>query len=111
MAKGGKQPGAGRPKGAVNKEKKEVADIIEKYGGLEERIERLRELSNGILVKETGKDGEAKVYLKAPDTQANIYLIDRVCGKPKQAVDMKVEGQVTWELMFGVESSDTEGKE
>ncbi len=104
---GGSRRGAGRKKGSVNKEKREVIDIINQYGGLEERVQKLRELANGVKLLKKEDDGVI-IYEKPPDTQANIYLIDRVCGKPKQAIDVKADVEVTWEVMFGFSSDDRE---
>lgn len=101
---------AGRPKGSISKEKREIAEIIAQNGGLEERVQKLRELANGIACIRATQDGGTEIYEKAPDAQANIYLIDRVCGKPKQAIDVNAKVEATWEDMFGIKPVDSESQ-
>lgn len=102
---------AGRPKGAINKDKREFNEILEKHGGIEERIEKLRELANGVLCIKKENDGSTVIYEKPPDTTANVYLVDRVLGKPRQAIDMTGSVEVTWEDMFGIKPVDSKGED
>src|SRR5689334_21286008 len=79
---GGARPGAGRKRksdkfaGQIAKAEKQIADRLLDYVG------NMEQLAAGIWVDEEGKDGERRIYLRAPDRQANEYLINRIMGKP-----------------------------
>lgn len=84
---GGARPGAGRkPKaerfaGPVAEAEQRIADR------LPELIDNLFVLAAGVRVQEADKDGGVDIYTEPPDRRANEYLIDRVLGKPRQAVE------------------------
>jgi hypothetical protein len=57
-----------------------LADL-EKYKG------NLDRLADGVFVE----DDRGRIYTTPPDRQANIYLIDRVLGRPTERVESKNE--------------------
>lgn len=81
---GGKRLGAGRPRkrekhaGQVAKAEKKIADR------LPELVDNLLVLADGVKVKEVAADGVVDIYVKAPDRQANEYLVNRILGKPTE---------------------------
>lgn len=50
-------------------------------------IDKLFELAEGVTVQERDSTGKTRVYERPPDFKAASYLVDRVMGKPKQAVE------------------------
>jgi hypothetical protein len=72
MARGGKRPGAGRPKGAPNKATADIRDAAREYSD-----QALRVL---VQVATAGESEAARV------AAANAIL-DRAHGKPKQSVE------------------------
>ena len=72
----------------------------EKYGGhiaqaedliadrLPELIDNLFSLAAGVTVQEPTPQGGTKVYTRAPDRQANEYLLNRIIGKPTEAIEV-----------------------
>ena len=90
---GGKRPGAGRPKGTVNKNKREIVEVINKVIPAKERIGLLAELARGITVSEEQKRGEPKVYTKPPDCFALKILEEYASGKPPQSIDLTSGGE------------------
>lgn len=100
MAKGGKQPGAGRPKGTLSPKNLEIAKAREYLtqrvvSELEPMISSHIELAKGIWMEEldptTGE--RRRVYKKAPDTRAAEYLVDQAIGKASQAIDVTSKGE------------------
>lgn len=81
---GGARPGAGRkPKAEkfklpIAKAEKRIADRLPTL------IDRMFELSDGVLVEEVDRDGVPRVYQKPPDRQAIEYLVNRILGKPTE---------------------------
>lgn len=79
---GGARPGAGRKRkadkfaGQIAKAEKHIADRLLLY------LDNMEALAAGIWVEEKDKDGERRIYLRAPDRQANEYLMNRIMGKP-----------------------------
>lgn len=53
-------------------------------------IDHLFELAEGVRVEEVTLDGGPAVYQKPPDFKAASYLVDRILGKPVQAVEADV---------------------
>jgi hypothetical protein len=45
-------------------------------------IRNMFELADGVTVEEPMPNGGVRVYSRAPDRQANEYLINRIMGKP-----------------------------
>lgn len=88
MAKGGKQPGSGRPKGVPNKDRREFLALINKIGKPEELIAKLKELSNGVTCIKYDKKGDEIIYERPPDSYAISYMLDQAFGRAKQTVDM-----------------------
>lgn len=85
---GGARPGAGRKPKAdlfatpIRKAEKRIADRLPLL------VDKLFELSEGVLVEGTRLDGSSYVYRTPPDRQAATYLVDRIMGKPAQSVDI-----------------------
>jgi hypothetical protein len=81
---GGARPGAGRKrksdkfKGQIAKAETQIADRLLDY------IDNMEQLARGIWMDEEDKDGTRRLYLRAPDRQANEYLINRIMGKPTE---------------------------
>jgi hypothetical protein len=79
---GGARPGAGRKpkdekfKQPIAKAEKRIADRLPSL------IENLFALADGVMVQEELVPGAPIVYKRAPDRQANEYLINRIMGKP-----------------------------
>lgn len=86
---GGARPGAGRKpkaekfKQPIAKAEKKIADRLPML------IERMIELSEGVVVQEFDREGEPRIYQRPPDYKAIAYLVDRIMGKPteRQEVD------------------------
>lgn len=60
---------------------------------LPELIDRQFELANGVLVEDSGLDGQPVVYRKPPDRQAIEYLLNRIMGKPTERVEQEHTGK------------------
>jgi hypothetical protein len=79
---GGARPGAGRKRksdkfaGQIAKAESRIADRLLDY------LDNMEQLAAGIWMDEVDKEGERRLYLRAPDRQANEYLINRIMGKP-----------------------------
>lgn len=93
MPRGGKQPGAGRPKGVPNKDRREFIALIHKVGKPKELIGKLKELSNGVMCSKVDKDGGIVVYEKPPDAYAISYMLDQAYGKSKQSVEIETKAR------------------
>jgi len=94
MARGGKRPGAGRPKGSRNKvteeKRKRLADLAQEY--TEEALEALVSVV---------RDGEAPHSAKV---NAATALLDRAHGKPTQSTELSnpdgsLSGQPTIQIV------------
>lgn len=83
----GRKPKAERFKGAIAAAEKRIADR------LPDLIDNLLELSAGVTVQETDAQGREKVYTRPPDFRAASYLIDRILGKPVQAIEAEHTGE------------------
>jgi hypothetical protein len=94
MPNGGARPGAGRKpkdekfKQPIAKAEKRIADR------LPELVDNMLALSDGIWVEETTIDGKTRVYKRAPDRQANEYLINRIMGKPTERQEQEHSGDI-----------------
>lgn len=73
--------------------------IADRLPGL---IDSLFDLAEGVRVLETDLAGKSVVYQRVPDFKAASYLVDRLMGKPVQAV----EGDVNHSGTVGVEISE-----
>jgi hypothetical protein len=84
---GGSRPGSGRKpkadkhKGAIARAEKRFADR------LPELADKVLELSYGIWREQDMPDGSTTVYKTPPDLKALVYALDRIMGKPKQALE------------------------
>jgi hypothetical protein len=91
-------PGPGRPR------------LAERYGGhirrcedliadrLPKLIDNLFALADGVTVTEATEQGE-RTYRNPPDRAANIYLIDRILGKPTALVEHAGPAEMqAWEM-------------
>lgn len=82
----GRKPKAERFKSAIAAAEKRIADHLPQL------IDSLLELSEGVTVQETDAQGREKVYTRPPDFRAASYLIDRILGKPVQAIEAEHTG-------------------
>jgi hypothetical protein len=88
MARGGARPGAGR-KPKAEKFKLPIARAERRIADrLPELIDNLFALAAGVAVEEADAQGHPRVYSRPPCYKSNAYLIDRILGKPKQAVEV-----------------------
>lgn len=96
MAKGGKQPGAGRPKGSVSKSTALALAMREK---LVERVNKefkplidaKLDLALGYYEAFTNDQGDVvRAYRKPPDNMAIQYLLNQAIGKPKETMDLGI---------------------
>lgn len=87
---GGKRAGAGRKTRAekhataINRAEKRIADRLPQL------IDCLFELAEGVRVQEIDLTGKPTVYTRPPCFKAASYLVDRIIGKPVQAVEADV---------------------
>lgn len=88
---GGARPGAGRkPKAEkfklpIARAEKRIADK------LPDLIDRMFELSEGVLVEEIDREGTPRIYQRPPDYKAISYLVDRIMGKPTERHELTGE--------------------
>jgi hypothetical protein len=90
MPKGGKQPGAGRPKGSITKP-------------------RLKDYISESEVKELIE--KAKEQAKGGDTKLLTFILEQIFGKAPQAIDLTSDGKslsVSFDASFNV-ASQTKG--
>lgn len=89
---GGYRPGSGRkPKAekyqtAIARAEKRIADR------LPEIIDNLLALAGGVTVQEADKDGNPRIYAKAPDFKSNEYLANRILGRPTENIEAEISG-------------------
>lgn len=89
---GGARPGAGRKPRAekfesvITRADKRIAANLVRY------IENLEALADGVTVQETDATGRERIYTRAPDRQANEYLLNRIMGKPTDHKEVTGEG-------------------
>jgi hypothetical protein len=72
---------------------------VDKYGGhiaraedliadrLPDLVENLFRLAEGVEVQKADRTGKPYVYSQPPDREANVYLINRILGKPKERIE------------------------
>jgi hypothetical protein len=88
---GGARPGAGRKRksdkfaGQIAKAESRIADRLLDY------LDNMEQLAAGIWMDEVDKEGERRLYLRAPDRQANEYLINRIMGKATERRELTLE--------------------
>lgn len=91
--RGGKQPGAGRPKGSVGKStamalqmREELVQRVKKeFGPI---VDALIEDAKGLYEEKVTKDGTIKIFKNKPNYKASEYLFNQSIGKPKETVEM-----------------------
>lgn len=87
MAKGKKT--GGRTIGTPNKRREAFVQAITKGQRDLKLIEKLFELSEGVLVEgKVGATGATFVYKTPPDVRAATYLLDQAHGKATQAIEV-----------------------
>jgi len=94
----GNPGGPGRPRkaekyaGQIAATEDRIADLLPTL------IANLLTLANGVMVQDVSPfDGSTLVYKEPPDRKANEYLIDRILGRPTQAIEADVasDGSLT----------------
>jgi hypothetical protein len=55
-------------------------------------IDNMLTVANGVTVQDMLLDGSTVIYTRAPDRQANEYLINRVMGKPTERKEVTGKG-------------------
>lgn len=100
--KGGAMPGGGRPKGSPNKGRAEFLRLVHEIGKPKELIEKLKELTLGVMVAQKDGDGGAAIYSKPPDREAITYLLDQAYGKAKQSVDVGIGARTLEDELDGL---------
>lgn len=92
MSRGGARPGAGRPATRV-KHARPIAQAEKRIADrLPEVADAMLELALGAWVEERDADGGKRVYRKAPDPKAGVYLLDRIMGRPLQQQEVAGTG-------------------
>lgn len=82
---GGARPGAGRKPNAVKFESEITAADKRIAANLVRYIANMEQLADGVMVEERDPITQKLiVYQRAPDRQANEYLINRIMGKPAE---------------------------
>ena len=88
-----RQTRRGRPKGSKNKSKQGVRALLESIVDMGEMFEKAAELARGITIQETGKNGELRVYTRAPEVAAIRLLAEYAYGRPTQYVDVPEDSE------------------
>lgn len=89
---GGARPGAGRKRTAEQFESEIAAAKRRIADRLPQLVDNLLTLADGVTVKEVDEEtGGVLIYSKPPDLKANIYLVDRILGRPTQAVEVDAD--------------------
>lgn len=85
---GGKRPGSGRPSTGLTRLRDDADARINDLVGdkLVDIVEALVGLAVGCKAERVLPDGKALVYTTLPDFKAASYLLDRIAGRPKQAI-------------------------
>lgn len=87
---GGPRPNSGPKPKAEKYESPRLAAEAKIIGRLQDIVDAEIELALGVTVQEIDrKTGQEIVYTRPPDHRACAYLIDRVCGAPKEAIEVK----------------------
>jgi hypothetical protein len=81
MARGGKRPGAGRPKGSPNKATACIREAAQQY----------TDQAISVLVEVMG----SPEHPAAARVSAANALLDRGFGKPRQSLDVDMDAEVT----------------
>ena len=78
----GRTPKSELYKGHIRAAENIIADRLPQY------LDNLHELAGGVWVEETDKDGKRKIYKEKPCRQSNEYLVNRIMGKPTEAIEV-----------------------
>jgi len=103
---GGARPGAGRKprdekfKLPIAKAEKRIADRLPML------IDRMFELSEGVLVEEIDRDGTPRIYQRPPDYKAIEYLVNRIMGKPTERQEVSQDGGLTIQVVYDDPNTD-----
>lgn len=83
--RGGRRAGAGRKSKAATKLREDFNAVATELliGYLPDVLANLKAVADGVRVR----SAEGVVYDQAPSVPANIYLADRLLGRPRQAVE------------------------
>jgi len=99
---GGVRPGAGRKPKAdryranIRAYEDRIAERLAKRAdGLPSILDYIFELAEGVTVQEVTANGEERIYTRAPDLKALMYLCDRIMGKPIAEVPEEPEAATT----------------
>jgi hypothetical protein len=102
---GGARPGAGR-KARADKHAGQIAAAEQKIADrLPDLVENLLILASGAWVQGDKCDDQGKplVYLTPPDRSANVYLLDRILGKPTNRCEVSGEDGQPFKVYVGVD--------
>lgn len=88
---GGARPNSGPKPKAEKFESAIAAADLRISENLVRYIENLERLADGVTVSETDREGKEHIYTRAPDRQANEYLINRIMGKPTERKEVTGE--------------------
>lgn len=85
----------GRPKASKTLKTQIFRDLLAKRiaEDMDSWIDPIEDLAKGHFLEVVGKDGEVKVYKKAPDARAWNIVMDRAYGKPEKKVDITSKGE------------------
>jgi hypothetical protein len=72
----GRPPRAEKFGGHIAAAEQKIAD------NLPEIVDNLLRLAHGVKMADEDDEGNFYIYIKAPDRQANEYLMNRIMGKP-----------------------------
>ena len=85
---GGSRAGAGRKARAV-KHLGPIASAEQRIAdGLPKLIDNMFLLAEGVVVEKPDAEGGVNVFRTPPDRMANEYLINRIMGRPTQAIEV-----------------------
>lgn len=95
----GRKPRASKHAGAIADAEQKIADQLPKL------VENLLKLAQGVLVQTETEDadGGPEIYLTAPDRAANVYLIDRILGKPTDRHEVTGEDGEPFKVYVGID--------
>jgi len=113
--KGGVQPGAGRPKGSLNKltiSRLEMKHAVHEYvkENINEILGALFERTKGIKVIKPSKNGEGidEAFTLPPDSSSARLLLEHALGKPDQSVDLTSDNEKIEGVLYYPKKEDVE---
>lgn len=81
-ANAGRKSRADKHKGPIAEAERRIADRLPKL------IDNMFTLADGVLVEKADAEGAVDVFRTLPCRMANQYLIDRILGRPTQALEV-----------------------